>query len=630
MTTPARGRFVAAVVALCVAAAVATVLVARLAFPDGSGDLDETAYAAQADALRHGELTLPAATHDPFFRPFLTGVRDDRVVFKYQPVWPAVIAASDALTGSDLPARVLLSVAGVLAVMWFTWELVRRHAAVLIAGLVIAASPFAWVQSASLLGYQLSFVLTAAGGAALLAATREPGARFALLGGALFGVAAFHRPFDALVTIGPVIVFALVRLWRARRAGRAAVWFGLGGLPFAALFLAYNRAVMGSPLRMAYGVTGTHDRFGFGWRASFDLPGGGRSGQIHYTVGTAFSTLGDFFLILPRFVAFAPAVVVCVVVLFRARGRDPRVWLLVSMFVANVVGYFFWWGNANTLHFDLQYSLGPFYGYALLVPLAAATGWGATEIRTETLRLVAVIAGVMWAGWSSVVVVRDAAADGDGRTYALGPFRGTEQRLVLEPRPFPGDPYLHVVNDTRLGGDLVVAADLPLRRLEVIDRFPDRTPYVVRSTYVSDSETDSPLLERVPATVERGDPLQIRVVGAPEPGFTATPYLQVGAGPERRDAPGSPDATLALGAPDLPASGAVTVAAGIEYTRETPTGTERWRRECRFEARRSANGEAEALPVCDSFEITFLGGSAFEASLDSPEDLVVTITGSPA
>ena len=50
-------------------------------------DLDEVAYQSQANALSDGHMRLSAATHDPFFRPFLSGLRDDHVVFKYQPVW---------------------------------------------------------------------------------------------------------------------------------------------------------------------------------------------------------------------------------------------------------------------------------------------------------------------------------------------------------------------------------------------------------------------------------------------------------------------------------------------------------------------------------------------------------------
>jgi len=58
------------------------------------------------------QVDLDAARRVPFFLPFLSGVRGDRVVFKFQPAWPALIAASDALFGSSLPLRMLCSAAG--------------------------------------------------------------------------------------------------------------------------------------------------------------------------------------------------------------------------------------------------------------------------------------------------------------------------------------------------------------------------------------------------------------------------------------------------------------------------------------------------------------------------------------
>ena len=71
--------------------------------PHGTVDLDEVAYESQANAIAHHQLTLPVATHDPFFRPFLSGVRGDRIVFKYQPEWPALMAVARGGFGSTLP-----------------------------------------------------------------------------------------------------------------------------------------------------------------------------------------------------------------------------------------------------------------------------------------------------------------------------------------------------------------------------------------------------------------------------------------------------------------------------------------------------------------------------------------------
>ena len=154
-----------------------TVLVDRHVFPHGSPNLDEVAYDAQARALSDRELTLPRSTHDPFFRPFLSGFRDDRVVFKYQPVWPALIATSRALLRSPLPLQLLLAAGAVVATYAFALELLRSRRIATIAAVIVALSPFVWLQSGTLLGYQLSFVLGIGGATALLCALRTERAR---------------------------------------------------------------------------------------------------------------------------------------------------------------------------------------------------------------------------------------------------------------------------------------------------------------------------------------------------------------------------------------------------------------------------------------------------------------------
>jgi hypothetical protein len=106
-------------------ASLASLMTAWFAFPHGTVDLDEVSYQMQANALGDGHLTLPAATYDAYFRPFLSGVRGDRVVFKYQAEWPAMIAASDLAFWSSLPLRAALGGGGMLAMAWLAWELAR-------------------------------------------------------------------------------------------------------------------------------------------------------------------------------------------------------------------------------------------------------------------------------------------------------------------------------------------------------------------------------------------------------------------------------------------------------------------------------------------------------------------------
>ena len=267
-------------------AALLTIVAAQHLFPRGSPNLDEVAYDAQARALLHGDLTLSRATHDPFFRPFVSGFRDDRVVFKYQPAWPALVAASRGIVRSTLPLRALLAAAGVLATYAFGYELLRRKPIAAIAAVIVALSPFVWLQSATLLGYQLSFVLGIAGAAAVVRAAAHPRPSRRVRGRAAPRV---RRVPPAVRRAHRGTPGARVRGDRAARQRPLARLTGaaaLGALPAAILLVAYNTAVMGAPWRLPFGVSGPIDKFGFGWRATFVVPGTGHEGQVHYTPGT--------------------------------------------------------------------------------------------------------------------------------------------------------------------------------------------------------------------------------------------------------------------------------------------------------------------------------------------------------
>ena len=179
-------------------------------------------------------------------------------------------------------------------------------------------------------------------------------------------------------------------------------------------------------------------------------------------------------------VAFAPVVLLLVGVAVWSRRRDVRVWLLVAMFAVVVVGYFFWWGVSNSYHFQLDRSLGPFYYYPVLAPLCVLAAWGAVLLRrSRALGAAIVIAGLAWAAVASTSVVRAARHDGETRTTEVDALRVPARSLVVDAPLFPNDPYLRVATDATLRRPNLVAVDVPDRRLELLDRFPDRTAYLV-------------------------------------------------------------------------------------------------------------------------------------------------------
>ena len=282
---PGRAALVLLVVAAGIAALL-TILAAQHLFPRGSPNLDEVAYDAQARALLHGHLTLSRATHDPFFRPFVSGFRDDRVVFKYQPAGPRCrrVARHRAAPRcrcepcSRPPASSRRTRSATAAAAQADRRDRGGHRRVLAVHLAairhIARVPALVRARHRRRGRRRS-------------RPRAPhGRRAAFAAGLLLGFAAFHRPFDALLAALPVLVYAaielrgsgyLARLTGCRGARRAAGRGPARGVQHrgdgraVAPAVRRQRADRRVRLRLA--------------RTTFVVAGTGHEGQVHYTPG---------------------------------------------------------------------------------------------------------------------------------------------------------------------------------------------------------------------------------------------------------------------------------------------------------------------------------------------------------
>ena len=632
---PLRWREAIPFVLLMLLASVATVMMSWFVFPHGTADLDEVSYQAQANALGDGHLTLPAASYDPFFRPYLSGVRGDRVVFKYQPEWPTLIAASDRAFGSSLPLRAVLGAGGVLAVAWLAWEIARDRRVAMLAAALAVASPFTWMESASLLSYQLSFVLATSAAAALIRTLRTRKGGIGVVAGLLTGLVVLQRPFDAFVVLGPVVVYVGWEAWRARKLRRVALAVMAGGLAPIVLLAAYDEAVTGRPWRLPFGVTGGIDTFGFGWRGSLQVPGGGRIAQIHYTLGAAISTLGHVLFDLTRFLAVAPVILLLVAVLLWRRRRDKKVWLLIAMIATVLVGYFFWWSPDNAIHFGLDQALGPFYHYPVLAPLVVAAAWGAIAWGPSRKTIAGlVLVGVAWSVAISVIVVRDARSEGQVRSAAAATTDARGSRLVLEAPLFPNDPYVRFANDPQLHNERLVAIDHPGRRLDVVDRYPDRPAYLERQYHNQQDPFGPARQDRVQLTVDRSQALRVQLHAAVTAGRAGTAYLRLDNRPAQLGSPGigsldeswlvSPATIGKQPGPTVVSLGVTVAPAGAPAPSSL---TQEWY-ECRLEARTTGDGGIEALTPCDGwYHYLFPNGRTVTARVDLTRLLEVTVTG---
>ena len=620
-------RALAGLVAL--AGGIAVSLVSVEAFPHHSINHDEGVYLQQAAMLLDGRLFL----HPPVpeaFRPWFF-VRDgSRLYPKYSPV-PAAMFAVGKLLGSYRLA--LGGIAAAIAALTFavTAEAFDRRTG-LLAATFLVASPLYLVNSAVFLPYAPTTMLNllfafaylradrlagrsdpgdrstgpgspalrwaALGSPALRWATLgSPALRWATLAGAAVGLAFFARPYTAVLFAAPFLVHAL---WTLRsldrrtllRQGTTAA-LGIAGV---GITLAYNWIVTGSPLVFPYEAFAPLDGLGFGRRAILGY-------ERDYTPALALRANAEvLWRLFARWVVAGPlgtalAAVGLLAWIRRqwtttegteAGDRDTRIparirplggrqAVLAGLFVSIPAGNVYFWGNLNVLgdlavaDDGLIVTLGPYYHFDLLVPVAAfaasgaiaLAGWWRTAVggirdrvaavdarRARALTLAGVlVAATLMAGANAAAVDRPmdrnrgATAQLD-RAYEPFEDREFEDALVFLPTPY-GDwlnhPFQRLRNRPGYDGPAVYA--LPERQFAVVDAFPDRRTY--RYTYRGDwrpteGRSVTPRLQRVRHV--RGGTVRVGVtLGIPPGAERASVTLSTGNGSARYAVEGSPD-----------------------------------------------------------------------------------------
>jgi hypothetical protein len=426
-------------------------------------------------------VTLPA-DHDAF-RPWASAVVGDRVVLKYTPPWPALIAAGDLVTGSPRAALAVSAAAAAVLVALLTAEVLRDRVVAVTAGALFALSPVVVVQSGTYLPYLFSLALGLGAAVLLLSGTRLGSTPRLVAAGGVAGVAAFARPFDALLTVAP---FAVAVLLARERGGLSRLGVVLrvaaGALPVLALTLVYNAAVVGGPFRLPFTVTGPQDTFGFGERGVFPehtvdfTPADGVAGLLATLRGTPGWVFGGLVL-----------VVLAVLGLVRTRGAAR--WAVAALAVVVPLGYLPFWGPwAMSTQWKGLALFGPFYSLPVVVPLVVfgAAGlldlWRRATARARVTAAVAVVAMVVLTAIAVPAPVRGnlAVRDDYRAVQRVVAAADLDDALLFLPRR--GDlgfasttPFLE--NDPSLRQPVLYAEQRGAADLALADRFPDRTLY---------------------------------------------------------------------------------------------------------------------------------------------------------
>ncbi|HWC12027.1 MAG TPA: glycosyltransferase family 39 protein [Acidimicrobiales bacterium] len=478
-------RATAVVVVLALAAGVWAVAGSQLIFPYLSDDHDEGLYLYQADALAHGHLFPPAPRHPDAFLPWLSVLSEGRFILKYTPVHASFLAAAMELTGTPRAALGFVAAGLVLLTYALAREVLGDRRPALVASLFLALSPLVVIQTTTFLSYSTSLLLLEAFALTLLRGLRTDGRLLLAASGFLLGLAAFARPFDALVFSLPLGAYLLWSRRRDRaRLVAAGAWIGAGlALPLVAM-LAYFEAATGSPFRSPFNLLEPQDTLGFGTRRL--VPGGpgltftpahGVYGVARYVLLTSFWGFGGLVL-----VGFFLASVL------RRRLRGPQAWLALIV-VSYSAGYLFFWGTFGTsLRGTLTSFLGPFYFLPILVPVTVLAGRGFTDLWRHD-RFMAATALVVMGGVSGSLLVRavevnvDLTAD-DRRLYAAVADADLDRSLVLLPTlygPTILHPFAWLWSTPEPDARTVYALDRgDPKNLALLRDHPDRTPYRVR------------------------------------------------------------------------------------------------------------------------------------------------------
>lgn len=491
-----------AIVGLAASAFVLSLVVGNVFFENLSMNNDEAVYVLQAQMYARGDITLSDTIHGDAFRPWMSGrVQEDRLVLVAQPILPGLMAVSDLLFGTMRVATAVIAAAAVLAVFAATRALLGRDSVALVAAGCFVLSPLVMVQSAMYVSYVLAVAI---GATALTLVTRGidaavSGRRWTwwIVGAGLAeGLLLFTRPLEGIVTGMLLVGWMWLRGGQWRRLLPMVPVFGVSVLPILVCAFAYNEFATGDPFTFALWTIGGDDSFGFGYRAIAE-----NSKWIYVGPWEAWLATRTNLRAYPHWIvgglASIPLGAWGAWCLWRTQRKV--LWFLVAMMVAFPFGYFFYYGNYLIIAGRNFY--GPHYYLQLLLPSMILISVALCDLARRrwpwlTIAIVAIVAGM---AIELPDRVRANQRVRDAMEVELAAVRSTVTgpAVVIIPAGDDGPYILHprgaFANPPFLDAEVLYAADLGGRNLELATRFPTRRLY--RFEMVTDTSDSRPRVE---------------------------------------------------------------------------------------------------------------------------------------
>jgi 4-amino-4-deoxy-L-arabinose transferase-like glycosyltransferase len=467
-----------------------------LVFPLLSVNHDEPAYLLQAEALRHGDLTIKAPAHAAAFIPWLSTLRHGQLVFKYTPFHAAFLALGRTLFGSYRASMVLIAMACVASFGFLARTVMPTRRTSLVATWLFALSPLVIIQSATYLSYlsSLTFLLLCLG--SYFRAVRSGSERWWAVAGATGAIAFACRPFDAVIVLAPVIAHLSWLLYRRRVAWKPVAILAAAAAPFLALLAWLNFVMSGSPLTLPFTMLDPLDRLGFGWRSLHPS-----NIAIWFGPRQALEGLWMHVLWFPVFLCGGPALLL-VATRARFRSLSTPMRVVAATAITFPVGYLFFWGSYGMSHVwqahPISY-LGPFYWLPVVVPftLLGAIGLRSVHIIRPWIAI-ALVAVMLVFDAGTVAHAVDRNLEYTAQARALSASRPVvpagEQQVVFVPQiwgPYLMHPITYTTNRLSYDGPIVYALDRGRDNFPVMAQFPDRVPYRMRVKGNFDDNPDS-------------------------------------------------------------------------------------------------------------------------------------------
>jgi len=501
---------------LLVGTGVLSVAVRHVVYPALSWNRDETTYLWQVRGLRAGDLLTTTGGLPHFFQPWLTGVTHGKFFSQYTLGWPGIMLIADVLFGSPAASIVWGTVLAILGTYLFTREITRDHRLALVTSALMLACPMVITQAGVYLGYLFTLGAGLLFGAALLAGLRKSSWWLLVVSGLMLGVVFLTRPFDAVLWATAIGGYAIFTTWRewSRQAKSVALVF-VGFLPFLVVALVHNHTVTGSITQFPFTAKEPLDKFGFGYRRLMPHILG-----IDYTVGQAVRGSGVNFWYVPQFLVGSYVGLIAALAGLWLRRRDRTTWLLLGMMLVFPLGYFMFWGNRLASGF--AYLSGPVYLIPLFVPLCIFIATALIALWQRRRALLVLLLVVM--AVATAPFLYDKSAMNHHISEAQAPWEHSTDSLPGKSLVIIRDsgPYLlHInpfsLNSPDLDGRVLYAVDRGADSFSLLERYPDRTPYIQRTSdpalddAIHHADASPPTISLLPVSVVSGPEVTLRV-----------------------------------------------------------------------------------------------------------------------